>query len=109
IFQRRLEQAARARIGRPYTRREMASGAADAAIDSVLRLHSIPGYSRHHTGKTIDLSHAGGANGTFARSAAYRWINADNYAVAKRFGFIPNYPPGAGRQGPEPEPWEFSW
>ncbi len=32
---------------------------------------------------------------------------ADNYRVAKQFGFIPSYPSGAGAQGPEPEPWEY--
>src|SRR5690606_25521512 len=32
-----------------------------------------------------------------------------NYANAKRFGFIPSYPPDGGKQGPEPEPWEFVW
>lgn len=109
IFIRQLRSAGQARIGRAYTTSEIASGAADGAIDSVLAFHSIPGYSRHHTGKTIDMSHAGGSNGTFARSAAYRWISADNYAMAKRFGFIPNYPPAAGSQGPNPEPWEFSF
>ena len=109
IFIRQLRSAGYSRIGRPYTTSEIASGAADGAIDSVLAFHSIPGYSRHHTGKTIDLSHAGGTNGSFAGSAAHRWISADNYAVAKRFGLIPNYPPNAGPQGPNPEPWEYSY
>ena len=109
IFQRELSEAGQARIGRSYTMSEIASGQADAAIDSVLAYHSIPGYSRHHTGVTIDMSHLGGTNATFAGSAAYRWISADNYAAAKTFGFIPNYPPNAGPQGPNPEPWEFSF
>jgi LAS superfamily LD-carboxypeptidase LdcB len=86
---------------------QIASGAADRAIDAVLAFHSIPGYSRHHTGKTLDLSHAGGSNSSFSSSAAYRWISADNYRVAKSYGFIPSYPPNAGAQGPNPEPWEF--
>ncbi len=109
IFQRRLASAGQARIGRSYTMNEIATGQADGAIESVLAYHSIPGYSRHHTGVTIDLSHAGGSNGTFAGSAAYRWLSADNYAAAKAHGFIPNYPPNAGAQGPNPEPWEFSY
>ncbi len=109
IFQRRLASAGHARIGRSYTMNEIASGQADGAIESVLAYHSIPGYSRHHTGVTIDMSHAGGSNGTFAGSAAYRWLSADNYAAAKAHGFIPNYPPNAGAQGPNPEPWEFSY
>lgn len=98
IFRRRLGGWSPAQI---------ASGAADGAIDGVLSYHSIPGYSRHHTGKTLDLSAAGGSNGSFAATAAYRWLSADNYRVAKTYGFIPNYPPGAGAQGPNPEPWEF--
>jgi LAS superfamily LD-carboxypeptidase LdcB len=98
IFRRRLGS---------WSTSQIASGAADAAIESVLSYHSIPGYSRHHTGKTLDLSHAGGSNGSFASSAAYRWLSADNFRVAKAHGFIPSYPAGAGAQGPNPEPWEF--
>lgn len=98
IFKRRLGG---------WSTSQIESGAADAAIESVLAYHSIPGYSRHHTGKTIDLSHAGGTNGSFSSSAAYQWLADDNYRVAKSFGFIPSYPPGAGAQGPNPEPWEF--
>ncbi len=82
------------------------SGRADAAIDSILQFSSIPGYSRHHTGAAIDLSAGGGIN-AFGRTAAYRWMAADNFAEAKRHGFVPSYPPGAGPQGPRPEPWEF--
>jgi LAS superfamily LD-carboxypeptidase LdcB len=90
-----------------YSTSQIESGAADDAIEAVLSYHSIPGYSRHHTGKTIDMSAAGGSNGSFSSSAAYQWLAGDNYATAKSFGFIPNYPPGAGAQGPNPEPWEF--
>ncbi len=107
IFTRRLDDAGRARIGRPYTMGEIAAGAADGAIESVLAYHSIPGYSRHHTAKTIDLSHAGGTNGGFAGTAAHRWLTAGDYQVAKTYGFIPSYPAGAGAQGPNPEPWEY--
>lgn len=83
------------------------SGRFDATIDSILQFSSIPGYSRHHTGAAIDLSSGGtGING-FGRTAAYRWMAADNFAVAKRHGFVPSYPADAGLQGPRPEPWEF--
>jgi LAS superfamily LD-carboxypeptidase LdcB len=98
IFRRRLGG---------YSTSQIESGAADGAIENVLAYHSIPGYSRHHTGKTIDMSAAGGTNGSFSSSAAYQWLAGNNYQVAKSFGFIPNYPPGAGAQGPNPEPWEF--
>ena len=98
IFRRRLGGWSTAQI---------ASGQADGAIEAVLAYHSIPGYSKHHTGVTMDLSHAGGSNGSFRGSAAYRWISADNFHEAKQLGFIPSYPDGAGAQGPNPEPWEF--
>ncbi len=98
IFRRRLGGWSTAQI---------AAGQADGAIESVLAYHSIPGYSKHHTGVTMDLSHAGGSNSSFRGSAAYRWISADNFREAKRLGFIPSYPDGAGAQGPNPEPWEF--
>jgi len=29
--------------------------------------------------------------------------------MQKRFGFIPSYPENSGKQGPEPEPWEYVW
>src|SRR3546814_9210948 len=80
----RQRQIFRGRLG-SWAPSAIASGRADRTIESVLAYHSIPGYSRHHTGKTIDMSHAGGVNGSFASSAAYRWISADNYAIAKSF------------------------
>lgn len=88
-----------------YSNATIARGGADGAINAALMWVAAPGYSKHHTGYAVDLQAAGGA--TFGTSAVGRWLAADNYAVAKRFGFVPSYPPGAGRQGPEPEPWEF--
>ncbi len=35
------------------------------------------------------------------------WLRADDFAVAKRHGFVPSYPRGSAPQGPQPEPWEF--
>ena len=109
IFLNQLAQRGYARIGRPWSVQEIAAGAADAAIDDVLRLNSIPGFSFHHTGNAADLSAPGGSLGGFASSAAYRWLSAENYANAKRFGFVPSYPVGATAIGPEPEPWEFTY
>ncbi len=83
------------------------SGRADAQIDSILRFSSIPGYSRHHTGVTVDVLSPGFTLGSFHRSAAYRWLSSNNFENAKRHGFVPSYPPSAGPQGPDPEPWEF--
>lgn len=109
IFVDELEAEGIERIGRPYTAEEIEGGDADAAIDDVLRFHSIPGYSKHHTGHAIDLTTAGDDLIDFADTAAFAWISADNYRNAKLHGFVPSYPPGAGRQGPQPERWEYVW
>lgn len=88
-----------------YSTSDIIAGRADGAINAALMWVAAPGYSKHQSGFTLDLRAAGGA--AFGSSAVGRWLAADNYAVAKRFGFIPSYPPGAGAQGPEPEPWEY--
>lgn len=84
-------------------------GLADAEIDNVLVTSSIPGYSKHHTGYTIDFICAGYEFENFQNSPCNDWITADNYRVAKQFGFIPSYPPDADLQGPAPEAWEYIW
>ncbi len=111
IFLNLLRIEARERIGREWGAAELASGGADAVIDAILTESSIPGYSRHHTGYTLDITDlSSGRDFTeFGETAGFRWISAHNYLQAKRFGFIPSYPEGAGKQGPEPEPWEYVW
>lgn len=111
IFLSYLQEESRRRRGREYTPEEIASGRADGAIDVVLASSSIPGFSRHHTGYTIDLNDPSiGKDFTdFAASPGFLWLSAGNYLNAKRFGFIPSYPDGASTQGPEPEPWEYVW
>ncbi len=76
---------------------------------SVLKRVAPPGYSRHHTGYVVDLSDASQPFTPFLKTKGYNWLAANNFANAKRFGFIPSYPEGAASQGPEPEPWEFAW
>lgn len=88
-----------------YSNAALASGSADHAIDAALRWVAPPGYSKHHSGFAVDLRAPGGA--AFGTSAVGRWIASNNWAAAKRHGFVPSYPPGAGAQGPDPEPWEF--
>lgn len=85
------------------------SGQADALVDKVLQTYAPPGYSRHHTGYTIDLTC--GTNGltNFATTVCYDWLARDNYKNAKTFGWAPSYPEAASFQGPEPEPWEYVW
>lgn len=72
-----------------------------------LQMSAPPGYSKHHTGYAIDISQAGHHH--FGSSPAYEWMSADNFANAKKHGWIPSYPPDGGRQGPVPEPWEFTY
>ncbi len=101
----------RAAGGSRYSHADIASGRADGLLGRILATTSIPGYSRHHTGYTVDIGDraTGQMFQSFAASPGYRWMSRDNYVNARRHGFIPSYPPGAGRQGPNPEPWEFVW
>jgi D-alanyl-D-alanine carboxypeptidase len=111
IFLSELRSVSLQEAGREYTPAEIASGAADRAIDAVLRYSSIPGFSRHHSGCAIDVSDPsqGQAFTEFENTRGFAWLSALNYLNAKRFGFIPSYPQGAESQGPEPEPWEYLW
>ncbi len=87
----------------------VAAGVSDNEVNKVLTTSSIPGYSKHHTGYTIDLLCAGYIFENFKNSPCQSWISADNYKVAKENGFIPSYPPLADAQGPDPEAWEYVW
>lgn len=82
------------------------SGPSEAAIGRTLRWTAPPGYSKHHTGRAVDLTVAGSTAGRFGSSAAYSWLTADSNANARRFGFTPSYPPGS-QDGPNPERWEW--
>jgi D-alanyl-D-alanine carboxypeptidase len=84
-------------------RRKLAAG---HSLGHILRFVAAPGCSEHHTGRALDL--AGRArrtlDGTFARTAAYRWLQRH----AARFGFHLSYP----RDNPHGigyEPWHWSW
>lgn len=92
---------------RSIARREYRYADTWSEIDSVARWHSVPGTSKHHTGYTLDIGYAG--RKLYSYDAPYKWLSANNYAVAKSFGFIPSYPPDGGKQGPNPEPWEWNW
>lgn len=89
------------------TATQIATGKGDVAVNTTLSLTAVPGYSRHHTGYTIDMYCEDGV--AFVASNCNKWISKDNYLNAKKFGFIPSYPPDGGEQGPEPEPWEYVW
>ena len=72
-----------------------------------LKMSAPPGYSKHHTGYAIDIGQEGFPY--FGGSPAYEWLAADNFANAKRHGWIPSYPSDGRSQGPVPEPWEFTY
>jgi D-alanyl-D-alanine carboxypeptidase len=85
------------------------SGTADAHIDYVLSFSAPPGYSKHHTGYAVDISEGTERFAQFESTAAFEWLSADDYTNARRFGFVPSYPPGVAEQGPNPEAWEYVW
>ncbi len=84
-------------------------GTSDSAIETRLLTAAPPGYSKHHTGYAVDIAAPGSGYTSFGNSAAFRWLSADNAEAAKRNGFIPSYPEGAASQGPNPEPWEWTY
>lgn len=87
----------------------VSNGAYDGRITQVLSMTALPGYSRHHTGYTVDIGCGNDPAVVFERSACFDWLSADNYKNTKRFGWIPSYPEGVTEQGPEPESWEYVW
>lgn len=87
----------------------IASGDYDEAISLLLETVAPPGYSRHHTGYTVDFQCGWAGLREFESSPCFEYMSADNYKVMKELGFIPSYPKGAELQGPEPESWEYIW
>lgn len=85
------------------------TGYDDASIETVLDIIAVPGYSRHHTGYTLDLMSDTHQRFDFANSPEYDWLAANDFQRAKTYGFIPSYPEGIINAGPNPEPWEFVW
>jgi len=97
-------------LGTSFNDDQISQGVANGLVNTILESISIPGYSRHHTGYTVDIGCDSSANFTkFRDTKCYTWISASNYVNAKRFGFIPSYPVGAPNQGPNPESWEYVW
>ncbi len=109
IFLYRLENDALRLTGKTISDDQIISGFGDNVLEYILRTSSIPGYSKHHTGYTIDITgyETGKSFTDFGEMEAFTWISDNNYYNAKRFGFIPSYPDGADNQGPEPEAWEY--
>ncbi len=92
-------------FGRTPTSQEILSGAVDDAINETFDQRSAPGYSRHHSGYVVDINRL---DNSFRNTAAYRWLSANNFYNARRFGFVPSYPEGV-QAGPQPESWEFAY
>lgn len=87
----------------------IAAGQSDTVVDAILKVNSIPGFSRHHTGYTMDFQCGNSGLDNFMTTPCFTWLNANNYEQAKLYGFIPSYPGGATNQGPNPEEWEYVW
>jgi len=96
------------RAQRALFRSRLGGRTSDAAIAAVLATAAPPGYSKHHSGYAIDVGQAG-TSGSFATTAAYRWLAADDFVHARDHGWVPSFPAGGTDMGPDPEAWEFVW
>ncbi len=86
----------------------IASGVYDSKINDILKTVAPPGFSRHHSGYTVDIS-CEDVGGSFESTPCFTWLSKDNYKNAKLQGWIPSYPKGIKNQGPDPEAWEYLW
>jgi D-alanyl-D-alanine carboxypeptidase len=77
-------------------------------IKTVMNRVAPPGYSRHHSGHTIDINDAVYIT-AFDQTPAYKWLSNNNYLNARKFGFMPSYPKLSvvTQFGPNPEAWEY--
>jgi zinc D-Ala-D-Ala carboxypeptidase len=91
-----------------YQVEDILAGRVDGPLQGVMNRVSVPGYSRHHTGYTIDIG-CSGEGSVFKNTSCYQWMKKDNFAQARIAGYIPSYPTGVATQGPNPEEWEFVW
>lgn len=93
-----------------YIKDDLLAGKLDTKIEGILVVSSIPGYSKHHTGYTIDIACGNyDLSNAFMKTKCYEWLSKDNFKNARVYNFIPSYPVGIENQGPNPESWEFMW
>lgn len=111
LFRDRLEKEIKLKLKRDYTPDDILSGKVDDVIEKILQVTSPPGYSQHHSGFAIDMADISADNTTtvFNSSKADQWLSKNNYANARKFGFIASYPKGIKNSGPDPEPWHYMW
>ena len=79
---------------------------AGSGIEEIITVCAPPGYSEHHTGRTVDLSTPGvpPLNTVFENTSAFVWLNK----YANEFGFILSYPEG-NIEGYQYEPWHWCY
>ncbi|MEM7432920.1 MAG: M15 family metallopeptidase [Pseudomonadota bacterium] len=80
--------------------------AAGQIIDDILKVNAAPGFSEHHTGRTVDIATPGSRPLTeeFEGSDAFAWLTER----AADFGFSMTYPRG-NTHGIMYEPWHWSY
>lgn len=87
----------------------VATGKFNPQVNALLAVTAVPGYSRHHHGYTVDISCENQPAAEFVKTVCFRWLSRENYQNSKQYGWIPSYPEGSGKQGPDPEAWEYVW
>ena len=83
--------------------RKLATG---QSWEKILHVSALPGYSEHHTGRTIDVTTPGteALEEEFASTSAFRWLQRR----AGEFGFTMTYPRG-NEFGIAYEPWHWTF
>lgn len=79
--------------------------AAGQTWEQILRVSTLPGYSEHHTGRTIDVTAPGfeALTEEFENSSAFKWLTRR----AAEFGFTMTYPRD-NKFGIAYEPWHWT-
>ena len=84
---------------------EILSGSVDWYLNNALDTVAPPGYSKHHSGDTVDIGQVGYYY--FEGSPGYSWMVSNRYFNSIESGFIPSYPKDGFNMGPVSEAWEY--
>ena len=78
--------------------------AAGQAVEQILAVSALPGFSEHHSGRAVDMGTPGGPHLTeeFENTAAFSWLTLH----AADYGFQLSYPRG-NPHGVVFEPWHW--